>query len=307
MKMAHLIRSGRLKDQRGFTLLELLVVVAILAIIAGGLIVAYDGLEKKSALGEASHAIAGVDNAVRTFTSLRGAAPDNMDSLLAATPVDGTQNPATITGGAEVAILTPTLSGKISPAALTAAQVSSLSKAGITKLRYIDLLGNVETCAPSCALTTLAADATAATVGNISKADIPTRIFDVPREGANKNRGRGYSHTLASGDMVATWDVGAGGINNLKVGAAATDVLVAMGLGNNTTMFQIDSTAVGDAHLSAAPTYPDAKKSEYSRYLMLYNLGPAGSEFPKARLQAIVDAKGDFLDEEMAEYSGQKQ
>ena len=306
MKMARLIHTGRLKDQSGFTMLELLVVVAILAIIAGGLMVAYDGLETKSAKAEASHAIAGVDGAVRNFTSLRGTAPDNLDSMLAATPVDGTQSPLTITGGADIASMSSSLLGKTTATALTAARRSTLNKAGITKLRYIDVAGNVDTCAP-CVLTTLAADATAASVGNISKADIPNRLFDVPREGTGKNRGRGYSHTLLDTDMVQVWDAGAGGINNLKVGAAATDVLIAFGLGNNSTITTVDDTAVGDAHLSQAPIYPDVKKNEYGRYVLLYNVGPSGSEFTKARLQGVVDSKGDFLDEELAEYSGQKQ
>lgn len=306
-KMAHLIRSGRLKDQRGFTMLELLVVVAILAIIAGGLLVAYDGLEKKSALAEASHGIAGLDGAVRNFTSLRGTAPDNLDSMLAATPVDGTQSPATITGGADIASMSSSLLGKITPTALTAAQRSALIKAGITKLRYIDAAGNVDTCAPTCTLATLDAAGVAGVVGNISKTDIPNRLFDIPRDGTGRNRGRGYSHTLAALDMVQVWDAGVGGINNLKVGAAATDVLIAFGLGNNSTITSVDDTAVGDTHLAQAPVYPDVKKSEYGRYVLLYNVGPSGLDFTKARLQAVVDAKGDFLDEELAEYSGQKQ
>lgn len=295
------------KQQSGFTLLELLVVVAILAIVAGGLIVAYDGLEKRSALAEASHGIAATDNAVRSFTTLRGVAPNKLDSLLAAVPGDGTQSPAAITNPAvEVAILSGSLAGKIAPAALTAAQRVSLANAGITTLRYIDAAGNVTGAGPF-ALTTLAADGTAASVGDITKADIPVRIFDVPREGAGKNRGRGYSHTLADGDTVSVWSPGAGGINNTKLGAAATDVLIAFGLGNNSTITQIDPTARGDAHLSTVPTYPDVSKQEYSRYVLLCNVGPLGSEFPKARLQAMVDAKGDFLDEELAEASGQKQ
>jgi len=305
--------TQRLKQQGGFTLLELLVVVAILAIVAGGLVVAYDGLEKRAALQGASHGIAGADNAVRNFTSLRGVAPSNLDSLLAAVPVDGTPNPATITNPAvEVLTLTSSLAGKIAPIALTAAQRTSLANAGITQLRYIDAAGNSNACAPSCALTTLDAAGSAAFVGNISQTDIPVRIFDVPRDGSvaatPRNRGRGYSHVLVDGDTVSGWTPGAGGINNTKVGAAADDVLIAFGLGNNSTITKIDPTARGDAHLSVVPTYPDAAKNEYTRYVLLYNVGgPTSGNFAKARLQAVVDAKGDFLDKELAEASGQKQ
>lgn len=293
------------RKKKGFTLLELLVVVAILAIVAGGLLVAYDGLEKKSALAQASHSIAAIDAAVRSFTSLRGAAPDNLDSLLAVTPGDGTQSPATITGGAEILTLSGSLAGKIAPAALTSAQRTSLVNAGITQLRYIDAIGNAN--GGSATLTTLASDGSAATVGNINQADIPVRIFDVPRPGANRNRGRGFSHALAEGDNVSVWAPGGGGIDNLKLGAAAADTLIAFGLGNNASILQIDATARGDTHISSAPIYPDVSKSEYARYILVYNVGPAGAEFPKARLQAVLDARGDFLDEELAEASGQKQ
>lgn len=302
-----LLKRAKLQGQKGFTLLELLVVVAILAIIAGGMAVAYSGLESQSAKGEASHGIAGIDSAVRTFTSVRRAAPSNLDSLLAATPGDGTQSPATITGGELIKTLSAgKLANKLQVATLTAAQQKALVNAGITKLRYIDAAGNVDTDGVA-ALTTTALDGTAASVDNIKKADIPARIFDAPREGSGKNRGRGYTHALAAADAVAVWKAGAGNVDIIKLGAKADDVLVAFGLGNNATMYEADRTAVGDVTLASAPSYQDVAKSEYGRYILLYNLGSAADPYAKAKLQAVVDAKGDFLDEELAEYSGQKQ
>jgi len=311
--------AQRLKGQGGFTLLELLVVVAILAIVASGLVVAYDGLEKRAALQGASHGIAGTDDAVRNFTTLRGSAPNNLDSLLAALPIGTGQTTDITVPAVEIATLTSSLKGKIEEKALTAPQRTALANAGITQLRYIDVAGNVTGAGPF-PLTTVAADTTVASVGDVSKTDIPNRIFDVPREGANKNRGRGYSNTLAANDTVSVWIADSpavvlpalpgsnGGINNTKLGAAADDVLIAFGLGNNSTITQVDPTARGDAHLSTVPSYPDAAKNEYSRYVLIYNVGgPTSGDFAKARLQAVVDSKGDFLDEELAEASGQKQ
>lgn len=297
----------KIRNQAGFTLLELLVVVAILAIVAGGVLVAYDGLEAKSANGQASHSLAALDSGVRTFTSIRKTAPDNLDSLIAGTPTGGGQVVTALPGTpALIATLSAgELDGKVTSTALTAAQRAALTAAGINQLRYIDLAGN----GAGGTLTTLNNAGTALAVGNISLADIPNRIFDIPTVdgAANKNRGRGYSHPLITGSPVAVWNAGVGNINNLKVGAGATDVLIAFGLGNNASIFKADSAAVGgDVNLSQAPNYPNVAKNEYNRYVLLYNVGPAGAELPKAKLQAVVDAKGDFLDEELAEFSGQK-
>ena len=47
----------------GFTLLEVLMVVAMLAIVGGAIITSYGGLEDKAAKGTATHAIAAITEA----------------------------------------------------------------------------------------------------------------------------------------------------------------------------------------------------------------------------------------------------
>lgn len=314
-----------LRNQAGFTLLELLVVVAILAIVAGGVLVAYDGLEAKSAQGQASHALAAIDSGVRTFTTVRKSAPNNLDSLLAGTPggLSGTypQTAGSVAAPAPLGSLSgpDELNVKIAPVALNAAgpvtmpstatvtmptgALSALENAGITSLRYVDAAGN-GACAPTCTLAINNETGAAASVGSIALVDIPGRIFDSPSNG--NNRGRGFSHPLGIGSPVAVWDPGLNGINNLKVGAGAGDVLVAFGFGNNASIFKADQTANSDVNLSQAPTYADVPKDRYNRYVLLYNLGSVAAPFAKAKLQAVVDSNGDFLDEEIAEFTGQK-
>ncbi len=319
MKMAHLIRSGRLKDQRGFTMLELLVVVAILAIIAGGLIVAYDGLEAKSSKGQATFNIAAVDKGVRAFKVVSGSFPNELDAMLTTgiTAVDCLAGDScTATGGGFYAGLHNNLKGanlslsigegKLGLYSLAAGDVTALANAGITQVRYIDGANNV--------------------VGNI-----PNRDFD------DAPRGKGILTPLAAGSVVPV-------VESEGLGAAAAcvtpnpsspcnrlnditgldpsmmHVVVALGVGNNASIVS-DQTGANAANFSEAPWYTDVAKNQYGRFLVLYHLASdngagggtandgiiqTGERFSTARYVGVLDPKGDWLDEEYAEFTGQK-
>ena len=316
---------------RAFTLLELLVVIAILATVGGGMLVAYDGLEAQAAKGQATNTIASLDNSVRAFTVARRTAPNNLDTLIAADATD-------VTAGSEVlAILGSKIAGKFTITPLTAAQVDSLAAAGITDLRYVDIAGNdvvADGTGPTFTLNAPSADGSAGVVGYIDQIDIPNRVFDLARPGSN-NRGRGFvaprldpGGGTGVGFPVMVWNPGSGGINLSKVGANAgglegtagstyadggadtADVLIGLAVGNNCTLVNEntdDSIAVGEVRLANAPFYSDVPPNTYSRYVLLYNVGSLTNPRSKAKLQAVIDARGDFLDEEFAEYTGQKQ
>ena len=74
----------------GFTLLEVLMVVAMLAIVGGAIITSYGGLEDKAAKGTATHAIAAITEAFLVYDSTEGGLPNNLESLMAATPTTPT-------------------------------------------------------------------------------------------------------------------------------------------------------------------------------------------------------------------------
>lgn len=300
--------------RKAMTLLELLVVVAILAILAGAVLVAYDGLESQAAKGTATFSISGVDRAVRTFTVSERSAPNRLDSLLAAdyvagggTGLPGSPLTGVQTNAVDIFILGSKLAGKLTPTALTAGQVTALTAAGITELRVIDVKGNLNPTANTTLDAFIDDGLTAAVIAGPSTIDIPNRIFDTPRNGTNA-RGRGYSMAVAAGQFVQVWNAGTNGVDNIKVGAGASDVLVAFGVGNMSTLVGATDSAngVGNATLAEAPFYGDVAKGEYGRYIALYNLGTTASPATKAKLQAVVDPRGDFLDEEYAESSGQK-
>ncbi|MBI4615922.1 MAG: prepilin-type N-terminal cleavage/methylation domain-containing protein [Planctomycetes bacterium] len=298
--------SSDRRRRSGFTLLELLLVIAILAIVSGTLIVAYDGLETKSAQGQATYNIAAVDSAIRTHRVVnKGLFADEWDSLLF---VD---NAATPTSWNRINLMPAKLRGKLGPHTLTADGVKALSAAGITKLRYLDGAKGYNN-----------ADRPAGT-----DPAIPNRAFD------NPTRGWGATVTLAAGVQVAV--VEAEGIANFN-GSTPTNssrlrdtaglddsirhIVVAVGLGNNCTM--VKSEERRSAGLSEAPVYKNVLPHEYGRFIALFHVasdngakgGTAdngtlepGEYFGTARFIAAIDTKGDWYDEEGAEYEGQKE
>jgi prepilin-type N-terminal cleavage/methylation domain-containing protein len=325
-----LMKLSRKHRHSGFTLVELLVVVAILAIIGGGLIAAYDGLNSQAAKSAATHTLGGLDQVVREFVVLEKKLPNNLETLLAADPTTPTFNTTlqdNIAVGLDAAPIEPSVSPgpgidpfigsslgpKIAPAALTAQQLTNLRNAGVTLVRYLDVLGTDETAGT---LEILAVGGGAATDGAFSAIDIPTQAFSAPRPGAGRNRGRGFAVDLADPALVTTnlqfavW----GGqtpsaptelYDNIKVGANPTAVLVVFGVGPDSSIVNKNGNTdggVGNARLANAPIYADVLKNQYAHYSILVDV----SQNP-ARLIATIDARGDFLDEEYAESTGQKQ
>ena len=295
--------SKRMRNRKvsGFTLLEVLMVVAMLAIVGGAIITSYGGLEGKAAKGSATHTIAAVEEAFRVFAATEGGLPDNLESLLAATPTtpayvaaeaDNGAADASATGAAFAGILGAKVAGKFT---IVDTDPAPLVAAGSSKIRYLDLKGNG---VGGVSLDIKDAAGNATTVGNILDISIPQHAYEAPRP-TNKNRGRGYYVNAVGGTAVpmAVWNAGDAGYNNVKVGANPSAVLVGLGLGNM-------SSLIGEGvftNLAHAPYYGTVAKHEYNHYIALIDVSVS-----PAKLVCIVDSRGDFLDEEFAEATGQK-
>lgn len=323
--------------QGGFTLLELLVVVAILAVLGGLAIGAYGDKTTQAARGGATNTIAAVDAMVRSYQATAKVLPSNLDTLVCAptelstTPVAHTATNTIDFGGASDL---PNVGGgmakkigdKLSLAIPGTAANTALINAGIEVLRYA--AHDTTLTASSCDATTVGASFTGADglfypLSPLVNVDIPNRAFDVPANSAvtaTNNRGRGFPITLNSTTARAMqiWQRGTNGFNNTKLGAAATDVLVALGLGNNASMVTDSS---GNRVAASAPFYGDVGKDKYGRYLALVKIGTSTATTSdavtagaitgftaasKASFITVLDARGDFLDEEFAEANGQK-
>lgn len=330
-----------LNNEKGFTLLEMLVVVGIIAVIGGAMISSFGGQEAKAGRGVATQTIAGVESAMRINVAIEGVLPNNLESLvcldsaLAAHPtgaaiIDGPPpSPFAAGQASEFGGLSDlpgvgggmgaTVAGKFNLREIPTGMGTALIQAGITSLRYAE--------GESCDTDPLTPVALKGPVGApfpqapLAAIDIPNHAFEEPRPGTlgQRNRGRGFARTVnfagATTPPLLVWSRGAvNGYDNVKVGGAADDVLIGLGLGNA-------SDAVGDegAPFAKAPFYGgQLARDKYSHYILLVKVGrdidgdlttvlPA-DHFPAsvATLVAVLDPRGDFLDEEMAEFTGQK-
>ena len=277
------------------------------------MIASYDGLEEKASQKAATRDMSALNQAVRTFKVLNRKLPNNVESLLSndvatISTITDDDNVTTTLGSTttEATLLSTELQALIAPAALTQTQFDNLIAAGITKVRYLDVLGDDET------VSNLNIDGidgnNAASVGAISTIDIPGHAFETPLAGSGNNRGRGFVFDLenatfgSSNQEFAIW----GGQNpssptdqydNLKVGAPADSVLVAFGLGNSSTIVKGDFSA----KISHAPFYTNVDKEKYNHYIMLVDV----TQNP-AKLITIVNSLGNSIDEEFSESTEQK-
>jgi len=291
------------KKQFGFTLLEVLMVVAMLAIVGGAIITNYGGLENKASTGTAAHSIPGIANAIIVYQATEASLPNNMESLIAATPTspvfeaDIPDNAAEgATAGAFAAHLPSSLQSKLT---ITPIDPEPLLDAGITMIRYMDLAGNATTDGDHD-LAIKGADGLATAVENVLEMDIPGHAFEIPLS-TDGNRGRGYhvevpAVVTAGGNIpMAVWNAGDNGYNNLLVGGARTSVLVALGIGDASSLVGGGTfTNLGDA-----PYKGGVAKNQYNHYIALIDVS-----VEPARFVGVICPHGHFGDAEYAESRG---
>jgi len=289
-----------IKKKTGFTLLEVLMVISMLAIVGGAIITNYGGLEDKTATGTSSHTMSAIENAFTVYQTTEGALPNNLETLIAATPdtpvfvAAETDNAASdATGGVLAGHLSHSLEDKVT---VTELDPEPLLDAGITRIRYMDLKGNAATEGDKT-LDIKGADGAVTKVENLAEIDIPGHAFEVPLSD-DGNRGRGYYVNLVAGTAVplAVWNAGADGYNNVLVGADAGATLIALGLGDS-------SSLIGDGtftNLNSTPYHGGMGRAEYNHYVALIDIS-----VEPAQLVSIVCPRGHCNVEEYSEFRGQ--
>lgn len=276
--------NGLKKKSGGFTLLELLVVVAILAAIAGTATIMLQDTDRKASAAAHVAMMDELSKGIQTFRVLnQGMYPDNFDSLLA----NGTNS---LTGASELTgFVSADLLGSISTTTLSATDIEALSSVGIKTAKVLN-----NTLDPNGA-----SDGDCKTGADIQKllksksTDITAQnIFKDGTTADNNGNGCGFAAgaTLTAGDTVYRWNENA----NVRVNAGVNDRLIAFGVGPDSTLFAPSTIGA----LSNVPVYRHVQPTEYNRFIVLWNVSTTGGQ---ASFQAIVDGAGDTKDEELGE------
>lgn len=323
--------------QGGFTLLELLVVVSILAIIAGATISSLSGKEEISAQKTSVHTMAAMENSMRVFSvEERRVLPEGLDSLLCSSGVanDYTATTASVdlAGGATAQRLsangtasnlartngglTLDFFSKLEVVGVDADAVGELNENGLVNLRYVSNTicnGTANEVLFTSANTDATSDITEPELVEVVK---PSLIFQDPViEGDEWEFGAGAAVDLSSPGVAETIPM-AFFSEPAELGFEEEDILAVFGVGPGTDL---------GAVIARSPQDGNAGPDKYSNYSLVVKLGecPAGTDIEDhattcapnlweevgedMEVVAILDAGGDGYDDEIAEAKGNEE
>ena len=286
------------RKESGFTLLELLVVVAILAAIGSLGALMLQDTDRKAAAGAHVAMMGELSNAIQVYAQMhQGNYPDNWDSLFQGA-AGALGAPLEILsedlydGGAGAPLVLSALGGwDTTGTPVAGAEFGALSAKGITQVRVVD------TGADGCA-----AGADMQTLINSKLNDVvATNIYKLPIgtvAAGDRSGGCGAvaSTPLAAASPVLVWDT-ATAENADRVRAVVDDRLIAFGIGPSSDLF--DPTQIGA--LAAVPVYRHVAPDEYAGFIVLFHAGNQGTGTDTVRFHAIIDGAGDTQEEELGE------
>lgn len=273
--------SVRSRARQGFTLLELVVVVAVLVILAGILLPKFDVFKLKANKGVAASNMTDVSRIIQTYYVQYGVYPDKWDSLMTSNANGALWKAVGVDDiGLEPQLTSSPVVGpeKLTTVALNDGDIRSLTRIGITTV--VDAIGTDG--APN--------DRFGPPAGEPVVASTPAAGTDTGR-------------LIGTGTFLA-------GLNITENGAAADDEDAAnirnfiypdgMPVGKHLVVlgFGTRNTAAG-ALVQEVPFYPNTDVTKYySRFLAVFAVG-GGS---RAELKAVVGSDGDMIKEELADY-----
>jgi prepilin-type N-terminal cleavage/methylation domain-containing protein len=307
--------------QAGFTLLELLVVVAILAAIAGTATIALQDTDARASAAAHVAMMDEINKGVRTYRVLnKNALPDDFDSLLQAPTGFGTTG-----SGSEML-------ANIATTDLVAVTIDSdtqgiLDAIGMKKHRVVYGDAPGPTAGPTAAVPCdLDSDGTLTDVelkeiiNSRANQTVAGLIYSNGNTGDDTG-GCGASHALTATSAVAIWTGGSerltgndsGTVTTIGAGVADlagdlvdTPVYMGVGLGFNSTLF--DASQLGG--MTSVPVYRHVAADEYNRFIALFQVGTVGTAagsyqaIDQVTFTAVVDGAGDTKEEELGEWDG---
>lgn len=312
--------------QKGFTLLELLVVITLLAILSVGALIAYEGIGDTAQATAASNNTARADQAIRNFKAVTQEYPDQWDNLVT-------------TGGVLPAFANADVMGEFLaalPITVPAADnngmdrlIKALRNVGIDELQTRTVANATVGVEPNLqhnegALGANAADvqeeqllvenATATltddAVGTANIAILPT-FGDAgagPVACTAQTAALNPPANKLNGNAMAAADQQRMNAINDGLEDDQCNLVVALGFGHDAA----HSTNGSSVAISTAPTFVSRNINpnvNYARYIALFHVAADADEdaviqdaevFDRARLVAVVDTEGRAIDENLA-------
>jgi len=298
--------------QKGFTLLELLVVVAIIAILSVGAILAYDGLTDKAQSATASLNTVGTDQAIRNYRVVTGNYPNQWDHLVAN---DGAGSALDF-----VAEETYQKLARVDATAISSQVLEALDEVGIEELQARTVAAGVANVEPNLQHSEGGVNGDPTTFEiELEDDEYPTNLVIVPSSSSSTicSVGGNAPAAIVTGDEDATMNAtnAADAAENFltqlndNIGEDNCHLVVAFGFGHDAA----HSTVNSNAAIAAAPAFVSKNinpAESYARYIALFDMGvdndndqniEAGEIYSKARFIGLITPDGgQTIDENQA-------
>lgn len=306
-----------IKAQKGFTLLELLVVVAIIAILSVGAIFAYDGLTDKAQSATASFNTVSADQGIRNFRVVTGNYPNQWDHLVAQ---DGGSGEAL----EFVADETYRVLAKVNASAVASQIVTVLEEVGMDEFQTRADGEPTANAEPNLQHNEGATSGESVEL-EFDEGGFFDRLVVVPTATSNDvlcQAGAGGTPVAIVTDSTANVNTPANAgrfINkvNDNIGEGGCHLIAAFGFGHDAA----HSTTNSNAAIAAAPSFVSRNinpAETYARYIALFDLGVDRNEdgivdaaeitaSKKAKFIGLLDTEGNVIDENIAESNDEGQ
>lgn len=314
--------------QQGFTLLELLVVITLLAVLSVGALVAYEGIGENASNVAAANNIKTADSSIRAYRAIENAFPNQWDNLANLT---GAATSGTVNGTVGLlSDVTRNFFGQWEVAnagtdTVWAAAANALNRVGINELQTLTAAATVDLAqvSPNEALNE-SAPGVSVPADELSWEDSVT----APSYGATTPAAFNISTVPSNTGTGCTTAGGANLAQNLRAVPETLStklnrindnldddgchLVVALGFGKD-----VPGTTLGSrVAISTAPTYTNGNivnpSANYARYVALFHLGSADEDgatptviqaadiLTTPRLLAVVDTEGRNIDQSIA-------